>query len=337
MIIYHDEPSIDQNQSIPFKDIIKFGEKRMIDRPLFSTSWVIGRFCNYDCSYCWPGAKTNKPDYQDFKVYINAINEIKTQARENGFTEFHWAFSGGEPTAYKNLLELIHHLDDGITPFQSIHMTTNLSPGKKWWSKWCENTLSLQQRNITASYHAEFADEIEFGDKCLQLTEAGVGVTINQVMVPSLFWELYERCDRFYQKGINVTLRPQRHLSAPLVVDGYTDEMINIMQIGFPRKYDGGEFYQVILFDKDNNEYLLDQSERFNSYEFSKFKDWECVAGFQSVVIIGDQVRRGYSCHDKLMGNLANFKLFKLPKACMTKTSCVCSADSKLPKWKYDI
>lgn len=340
MIIYRDIPLHNKNlelQYIPINNITKLGEIRMIDRPLFVTTWVIGRFCNYNCSYCWPHAKTNKPDYQDFEVYTNFIDEVKRQARENGFTEFHWGFSGGEPTAYKNLLELTHHLDDGITPFQSIHVTTNLSPGKKWWSKWCENTLNFQRRGVSASYHAEFANEEEFGDKCLQLIEAGVRIAINQVMVPSLFWETYERCERFYKKGININILPQKHKTRSAVIDGFTNEMLNLMQTSFPRKNIDGKLYQMMLFDKNNNEYLLDYSERFNAYGFNKFKDWDCIAGFQSIIVTGNEIRRGFSCHDKSIGTLSNFKLFNLAKKCITSSSCSCAADLSLPKWKYDI
>ena len=93
-------------QNIPFEQIIRFGQRTMLDRPLFSVSWILGRFCNYNCSYCWPYARSDKLDYQDFKTYTNAIDNIKTQARQNGFTEFHWSFSGGEPTAYLSLIHI---------------------------------------------------------------------------------------------------------------------------------------------------------------------------------------------------------------------------------------
>lgn len=336
MIKYHNMPLYDRNeelQSILTNDIVKLGERKMLQRPLFGTTWSIGRFCNYDCSYCWPHARTNKPDYLDFEIYIKSVDEIKKQARENGFTDFHWGFSGGEPTAYKKMLDLVYHLNDGITPFQSIHMTTNLSPGKMWWKKWCENTATFQKRSISASYHAEFAIEEEFEEKCLQLIEANVGVNINQVMVPKLFWELYERCKRFYEKGININILPQRHKTNSSVVDGYTDEMLNLMQTDFPRINTNGKFFQMSLFDEDNNEYLLDHSERFNAYGFNKFRDWECAAGFQSIIISGNEVKRGYSCYDKPLGTLPNFKLFNTAKHCITPT-CACSADSKIPKWK---
>ena len=306
----------------------------MLDRPLFNVSWILGRFCNYSCSYCWPYARSDKIDHQDFQVYKNTIDEIKRQARANGFNQFHWSFSGGEPTAYKQLNDLVKHLDEKESTYQSIHMTTNLSPGSKWWNTWCANTALLQRRSITASFHDEFAKEQEFGDKCLQLQYELVHVTINQVMVPEKFYELYERLERFHKRGINVTLKPQSDPTASGIVDGYTEEMIHLMQTGFPQKSQGEELYQIALYEADGTEHLFDQAERFNAFDFNKFKDWHCNAGYQSVIIRGDEVKRAYSCHDPALGSITEgFELFNEPKRCATP-SCVSSADSKIPKAK---
>jgi len=322
-------------ESIPFDNIKRFGQRTMLNRPLFSVSWILGRFCNYKCSYCWPYARSDKPDHFDLVVYKQTIDEIKRQARQNGFNEFHWSFSGGEPTAYKQLLDLIKHLDDGPqTPYQSVHMTTNLSPGSKWWKTWCANTEMLQRRSITASYHAEFAKEQEFGDKCLQLMYELVHVTVNQVMVPENFFELYERCERLHSRGINVTLKPQSDPTASFVVDGYTEEMIKLMRTGFPQEFAGEEVYQIALYDDKDNEHLFDQAERFNAFGFNKFKGWTCNSGYQSMIIRGNEVKRSYSCHDQPLGTLTDgFNLFTKPETCITP-SCVSSADSKIPKCK---
>lgn len=321
-------------QKIPFKNIVRFGQRTMLERPLFSVSWILGRFCNYKCSYCWPYARSDTLDHQELEVYTKTVDEIKRQARENGFTEFHWSFSGGEPTAYKRLLELVAHLDDGVqTPYQSIHMTTNLSPGSKWWKTWCANTEMLQRRSITASFHAEFAREQEFGDKCLQLMNDGVFVTINQVMVPDRFQEYYERCQRFASRGINVTLKPQSDSTASFVVEGYTEDMKYLMQTGFPQRVKEQDLYQIVLYDSNGKEYLFDQAERFNAFNFNKFKGWHCNSGYQSVIIRGNEVKRSYSCRDESLGTLDSFKLFDELKVCVTDT-CVSSADSKIPKIK---
>lgn len=321
-------------QEIPFQNIVRFGQRTMLDHPLFSTSWILGRFCNYKCSYCWPYARSDKQDYQDFKIYTNTIDEIKRQARQNGFTEFHWSFSGGEPTAYKQLLDLTMHLNDGQAPYQSIHMTTNLSPGSNWWKTWCTMTNTLQRRSITASFHDEFSKEQEFGDKILMLMREQVYVTINQVMVPTKFWELFSRLERFAARGINVTLKPQSDPTASRVVDGYTEEMITAMQTGFPQKANGEELYQIALYDKEDKMYLFDQAERFNAFGFNKFEDWTCNSGYQSVIIRGNEVKRSYSCQDSPLGTLTEgFALFEQPIICTTP-SCVSSADSKIPKEK---
>jgi hypothetical protein len=273
-------------------------------------------------------------DHQPLEVYKSTVDEIKRQARANGFNQFHWSFSGGEPTAYKQLPELVKHLDELESEYQSIHMTTNLSPGSKWWNTWCANTALLQRRSITASYHDEFAKEQEFGDKCLQLQYELVHVTINQVMVPEKFYELYERMERFHKRGINVTLKPQSDLTASAVVSGYTEDMIHKMRTGFPQRANGEEIYQIALYDHQNTEYLFDQAERFNAFGFNKFTNWSCNAGYQSVIIRGNEVKRSYSCHDASLGTLEDgFTLFTEPNKCITP-SCVSSADSKIPKCK---
>jgi organic radical activating enzyme len=316
---------------IPFERIVKFGQATMLDSNLFSISWILGRFCNYSCSYCWPYANSQTPDYKEFEVYTRAIDSIKKQARHNGFTKFHWSLSGGEPTAYKQLNELVAHL--GVEDYQSIHMTTNLSPGIKWWERWLENTKYMQRRSITASFHHEFADEVEFGDKILFLMNNQVFVTINQVMVPEQFEQLYDRCKRFNDRGINVTLKPQSDPTASRVVDGYTDDMLYRMRTGFPQQLNQQDLYQVKLIDDTNKVWYLDQAERFNSFGFNNFKGWMCNSGYQGIVIRENEVKRSYSCMDQPIGTLDNFTIFTEPKVCIS-TACVSSADSKLPKVK---
>jgi len=321
--------------NIPWQDITEFGQKTLLKSHLFTVSWILARFCNYSCSYCWPYARSSTPDHQDLELYLKTLDSIKTQARANGFTDFHFSFSGGEPTAYKYFNKVVeYYANDELPEYQSIHMTTNLSPGQKWWANFIDNTRHLKRRSITASYHAEFANEQEFGDKCLQLIEGGVYVTINQVMVPEMFEELYERLERFAARGINVTLKPQSDPTASYVVHGYSEEQITRMQTGFPQQIKGETIAQIELKDAQGVTYDLDQAERFNAFGFNKFKGWECNAGYQGIVIRENEVKRSYSCHEQSLGTLSEgFNIFDSPRKCVTPT-CVSSADSKIPKRK---
>lgn len=321
--------------NIPWDNITHFGQKTLLKNHLFTVSWITTRYCNYNCSYCWPYARSSVPDSKTTELYLNTMNSIKAQARANDFTDFHFSFSGGEPTVNKHFMPLIeHYCDDNAPAYQSIHMTTNLSPGSKWWNKYLQATKTLQRRSVTASFHDEFAKEQEFGDKCLQLMDGGVFVTINQVMVPERFEELYERLQKFAERGINVTLKPQSDPTASFVIDGYTEDQVTRMQTGFPQQWRGEQIAQIALYDNQGKEYELDQAERFNAFGFNKFKGWTCNAGYQGIVIRENEVKRSYSCHDEPLGTLTDgFKIFKNPQKCITP-SCVSSADSKIPKYK---
>jgi organic radical activating enzyme len=322
-------------QNIPWNDITSFGQKTMLNNPLFSVSWILGRFCNYNCSYCWPYARSDKLDHYSLDLYKKTIDEIKRQAQQNGFTDFHFSFSGGEPTAYKDFLNLIEYYANDTDPkYQSFHMTSNCSPGLKWWKRLVSKLSLLDRASVTASFHAEFANEIEFSEKLLFLMENKIYVTINQVMVPDRFYEYYDRCKRFHERGIPVTLKPQSNSTATEIVVGYTSEMIDIMQTGFPQSFKQDNIYQIELKDFKGNIYDFDQAERFNSFGFNKFKGWNCNSGYQSVIIRGNEVKRSYSCSDMLLGTITDgFKIFNSPQTCITN-NCISSADSKVPKWK---
>jgi hypothetical protein len=110
--------------------------------------------------------------------------------------------------------------------------------------------------------------------------------------------------------------------------------MLEIMQTGFPQKVDEEDLYQIAMYDQNDTEYLFDQAERFNAFNFNKFQGWSCNSGYQSVIIRSNEVKRSYSCHDIPLGTLTEgFDLFTEPKICVTP-SCVSSADSKIPKHK---
>ena len=238
--------------------------------------------------------------------------------------------SGGE-SAYKKFIHLIKHYEDYESEYLSIHMTSNCSPAKRWWTRWLDAT-PMDRRSITASYHAEFANEKEFGDKLLYLQDNDVLITINQVMVPEHWEEYYDRCNRFISRGLHVTLKPQSDPTASFVVSGYTEEQKKILQ-----QESVQNTYQVALYGNDGVEYWIDlKRTRLNAYGFNKFKDWNCWSGYQSCIIRepGGEVKRSYSCHDEPLGTLEKgFKLFKKPMPCITPT-CVSSADSKIPKEK---
>lgn len=359
---------------IPFDRIVKSGQRSLLYRDLFTVSWILGRFCNYHCSYCWPYARSDTKDFRPTELIISTINEIKRQARENGFNSFHFSFSGGEPTLHPGYLEFIkHYSDDEKSNYQTIHMTSNISPGFKWFEKYINATKDLHRVSITASWHREQGikqGNLEkhkklFADKLCFLQEHDIHSTINIVMVPEWFEILWEEAVYFHERGINVTLKPQSDPTASKVVDGYSQDMLSRLHNGMPQRdytsikskivrnkpqtsmkimsIERGDnetvpaTMQVEFEDDEGKKWYMDQAERFNAFNFNKFKGWKCNAGYQGIIIRepDGSIKRSYSCHDKPLGNITTgFKLFDSPATCITPT-CVSSADSKLPKSKY--
>jgi organic radical activating enzyme len=360
-------------EKIPYNDIVRVGQRTMLYRDIFAVSWLLGRFCNYRCSYCWPYARSDKKDYRPTELCLLTIDEIKRQARERNFNSFHFSLSGGEPTFHPGYIDILRHLNNDVenTNYTSVHMTTNLSRTLSWFEEeYCPAVSKFHRASITASLHTEHVDTKEkmqeFADKLILCQEHDVQVTINMVMVPEWFDRDFENALFFHEQGINVTLKPQSDPTASKIVDGYTPEMLKRLHNGMPQRaftedkavkaklverpaptflkvpdpiYSDQhskipQHFQVEFVDKTQKVWYMDQAERFNAFNFNKFKDWECSSGYRSIIIRepDGSIKRSYSCHDAPLGNIeTGFKLFDGPAPCITD-SCVSSADSKIPK-----
>jgi organic radical activating enzyme len=302
-------------------------------------------------------------------LVLKTLNEIKRQARERNFNSFHFSFSGGEPTMHPGYLEILENYshDQGNCNYQSVHMTSNMSAGVGWFKKYVAATQSLNRVSVTASYHKEFTTKEPFAEKLIFLQENDVQVTINMVMVPERFELLWEEALYFHEQGINVTLKPQSNPTATAVVSGYSEDMLKRLQNGMPQRdytkqrllkkekvsqrpkpkiepppdqSESGDkipqSMQVEFSDRDGKKWFMDQAERFNAFNFNRFKGWECSAGYRSIIIRepDGSIKRSYSCNDQPLGNIeTGFQLFPKPMECITQ-SCVSSADSKIPKRK---
>ena len=355
---------------IPFDDLVSVGQRTLLHRDIFTVSWLLGRFCNYRCSYCWPYARSDRKDHRPTELCLNTIDSIKEQARARGFNSFLFSLSGGEPTFHPGYLDILHHLASDVvnTNYTSVHMTSNCSRPMKWFETYVDHASKFHRASITCSLHTEHVNTKEkmqqLADKLIHCQEHDVQVTINMVMVPQLFDEYYENALFFHEQDINVTLKPMSDPTASRVVDGYTDEMRSKLHNGMPQrayteaknKYvirpkptfgklpdmtneDGSKIpqhFQVEFEDSKGKKWYMDQAERFNAFNFNKFQGWSCNAGFQGIIIRepDGSVKRSYSCHDVPIGNIeTGFKLFDKPMPCITP-SCVSSADSKIPKRK---
>lgn len=355
---------------IPFDDIVQVGHRNLLYRDIFTVSWILGRFCNYRCSYCWPYARSDKKDYRPTTLCLLTIDEIKRQARSNGFNSFHFGFSGGEPTFHPGYLDILEYLAKDIpnTNFTSIHTTSNCSRNMQWFQTYVNYAKPFHKAGITASFHIEHVNTLkkmqDFADKLIFCQEYDIQVNINIVMTPEHFERDWENALFFHDQAINVTLKPQSDLTASRIVDGYTPVMLERLHNGMPQRAYTEEkrkwkqrpipkfkipkntitendasiprHMQIEFTDINNKKWYMDQAERLNAFNFNCFKGWICNSGYQGIILRepDGMIKRSYSCNDAPLGNIeTGFKIFDQPMPCITN-SCVCSADSKIPKRK---
>jgi len=242
----------------------------------------------------------------------------------------------------------------------------------RWFERYAAATKDLHRVSVTASWHREqgikqgnLRDHTErFADKLVLLQENDIQVTVNTVMVPEWFDVLYSEAEYFLSRGINVTLKPQSNSTASNIVDGYSDNQLAMLHNGMPQRdftavkskverpkprtsmqkmsIDNGDdgsvpqVMQVELEDDNGDKWYIDQAERFNAFNFNRFRGWDCDSGYRSIIIREPDgaIKRSYSCSDKPLGYIeTGFELFDSPMPCVTD-SCVSSADSKIPKAK---
>lgn len=230
--------------AIPFDRIVKVGQRSLLYRDLFSVSWLLGRYCNYRCSYCWPHGRSDTRDHRPLSLLVKTMDEIKRQSRENGYNSFHFSFSGGEPTLHPGYLDLLRHYsaDTEHCNYQSVHSTTNLSAGLGFWKKYADTVAGLHRASITASWHREAGAHDpkghaeKFADKLVYLQTQDVQVTVNMVMVPRWFEMIWEEAMYFHERGLNVTLKPQSDPTASRVVPEYTADQLARLHNGMPQR-----------------------------------------------------------------------------------------------------
>ncbi|MQF98509.1 MAG: radical SAM protein [SAR202 cluster bacterium] len=146
-----DKNNYDKNKS-------KVSESMLDAKP--HIQWFLTWKCNYKCQYCWQ----------------EAANEIYRNTKNNKLTPELWAesfnklnpkeiyFTGGEPTLYKGLVDVIKMLNPEI----ELRMTTNF--GKTFnLDKWSE--LPPNRVDVDASLHPTQVNVDDFIRKVADYTE----------------------------------------------------------------------------------------------------------------------------------------------------------------------
>lgn len=115
----------------------------------YQVLWDLGRNCNYNCSYCWPGVHNRDAPHISLEVMKNTADILINDWAKQSMIRFN--FGGGEPTINPNFLEFLKYLK---SKDQWVLVTTNGSRPRKYWVEAAQYINS-----VNLSVHFEFVDE----------------------------------------------------------------------------------------------------------------------------------------------------------------------------------
>jgi organic radical activating enzyme len=320
------------------KEFIKVGSQAFIKNKLASCTWIINRYCNYSCSYCWPHAHQQQKDFLPEDTYLVAVNEVIQQFQNNGYNALWWSFSGGEVTFNPSYLPILEEIQQYNTML--MNLTTNLSQSMKWWEKFYNCTKNFYSVKVNGSWHGEYLkDENKnklFRDKLIMLRDNGIKVACNIVVNPGELEQTKRLLDFFNEKEIYVLLKGNR--SHYNFIDGYSKEEFNLIknQGIIQKKYLQQRKDYITVTLEDNTELKFNSYEELMAYQNRDYYGWKCKSGHQAITIYenGD-VCRGRICRNEKLGSIkTGFRLHREIKKCITKNPCACSGDLKMLKWK---
>lgn len=297
--------------------------------------WRINRYCNYACSYCWPGAHQNKKDFLNEDVYLNAIDDIIQQFKNNGFEKINWSWAGGEVTFNPHFLKILDEIQ-----LQDISSTTtlvtNLSQNLKWWSQFVHHTKKFNKVRVNGSWHKEYliSDKQKnlFREKLIFLQNNKILASASCVMLPGELNQINELKKFLNDKKIKLSIKPCRQNNK--IIDGYKEEEINTFNNQTPLAKSKGT---IMTTDTNGNDHWYDTTEKLQTHDLN-FLKWTCTAGYGSITIEADgTVFRGSTCRNEKLGNIKDkFTIFSKPSKCITNKNCNCNTDLKMPKWRDD-
>jgi organic radical activating enzyme len=206
--------------------------------------WVLGNFCNYKCSYCFPGSNTGdqRPPKISEEIKDNIrhmVSEIKKHQKKEKIINF--TLSGGEPTMYHDLENLISFLKT----LGMVTLVTNGSRTLDWWEHHWQYF-----NHIIISYHTEFANY----DHIQQLAEflsTKVATSLHVMMHYQNFEETVATYLKFHQDLFDYQIAVQpKFIRIGRGQLPYTDEQKQIL-LNLPlfEKKCGEILYEKIIID----------------------------------------------------------------------------------------
>lgn len=290
----------------------------------FRVSWNLGKFCNYDCSYCPKFLHDNQSPHL-------ALNKIKATiaiitSRETRPIRF--SITGGEPFLHPHILDIFAYIK--AQKIQTLIVTSNGSLPSEMYIKalvWIDL--------LTISWHWEYVNTERLQKTLLAIRHAidtdypRCKLTLNLMVLtgriaPSR--EIYRWCEAH---NIRVSLRririatgnPENRVEGE---EPYTPDEIAYLET----LQSSSNHKNLVLYDTQGQTTLAN----FNDLTLTgnpSFTGWKCRAGTDSIYIDTDGAWYRGQCRQD-----GPLKKFPIGPVICSKPWCSCTTDISILKYR---
>lgn len=307
--------------------------------------YMLGNICNQKCNYCFPGSNEGDqhwPDVEIVKTNLSHLLDYYTQYRKTVFNIF---FVGGEPTLWKDFLELCKYLKSKYDCI--LEISTNGTRSLVWWEQ-----AAQYLDHINISVHHEYASVHKILKLSDYLYEQNVFVNVDVLVDPLL----YDYCLELIEK-----LKASNHkwpIIAKVVnyngIVKYTDSQLRYFDQPI-KQYPSVEWFEktackdqtkIIIIKEDNTEFATDSDSWVTRNKLNFFKGWTCNLGVDHIKIFHNGTITG-NCQQILYNKNQHYNLYNenfkeifnptiAPVIC-SKTVCECAGEISINKWKNNV
>jgi organic radical activating enzyme len=301
--------------------------------------WALGNVCNYACSYCPKHLHDGSVRWPSLGEVLHFSQRVIDHYGSLGKRAF-FAFSGGEPTAYKGMLTVLQRLK------QLGALTSLISNGSREIPWWDQAMPYLDA--VALTFHLEFSDPEHFATLTNRLLGSNLRTHINVTMLLDRFEQCVANAAALASQcpGASVALKPLQHFGTNLPADAnnekamysYTAEQKKVMAEFRPRPAKPHPFRGIMrwLYDDGSSEALGPRDLLLR--EQNRWNGWNCNAGVESLAIKADgQVYRAICRQGGLLGSIfdSSIALPRSPIRCGVEV-CPNLNDFRITKWRDD-
>ena len=303
--------------------------------------WRLSNICNFNCTFCPSIFKDGSKRFLDYEVYTSTVNRLITQDPNK---KVWFQFTGGEPTLYPKLIELLKYIKDlgGYTS-----MISNGSRTIRWWNELAEaNVLDRLYISHHPEQGAKTSHTIEVNN-LMQATNTLVTVFVTTQADPILYESAVAAHNEILKHGNAISsLKPIT--DSNMLFQTYSPDQLKKIQDNL---YVRSSLYK--LLSRHKAKYLqtipwyqtsvtmtysdgstkTESSQDFVQHQETKFKGWECDIGKDLLMIEVDEVLRSMCKQGGVIANVHDTTFtWATDSVICEREECNCSLDVQEPK-----